>query len=183
MDPLEILTKHYGAGNPALSVLVSHGRQVGDLALDIAARLGLPEKSRTFVREAAMLHDIGMLHTDTPKLSAFGRWPYICHGILGREMLEQEGLPEHALVAERHVGCGITVDEVVGMGLPLPRRDMVPVTIEEKIICYADKFYSKQPSGVLAPRKTEEHILEGLQSLGKEKPGIFLRWKEQFGLP
>ena len=27
--------------------------------------------------------------------------------------------------------------------LPVPHREMIPVSLEEQIICFADKFYSK----------------------------------------
>jgi uncharacterized protein len=46
-------------------------------------------------------------------------------------------------VAERHTGAGITADEVTAMELPLPVRDYMPETLLERLICYADKFYSK----------------------------------------
>ena len=47
------------------------------------------------------------------------------------------------LVSERHTGAGITLENIVANNLPLPKREMVPVTIEEIIICFADKFHSK----------------------------------------
>ncbi|MFI3239735.1 MAG: phosphohydrolase, partial [Bacteroidales bacterium] len=44
---------------------------------------------------------------------------------------------------ERHTGSGLTATEIASARLPLPIRDMLPVTVEERLICYADKFYSK----------------------------------------
>ncbi|MEZ4602993.1 MAG: hypothetical protein R2861_06175 [Desulfobacterales bacterium] len=38
----------------------------------------------------------------------------------------------------------MSVDEIQTHHLPLPLRSMVPVTLEEEIICYADKFFSKK---------------------------------------
>jgi hypothetical protein len=58
-------------------------------------------------------------------------------------MLEDMGLTAEALICERHVGAGISADEICSRRLPLPNRNMLPVTIEEQIICYADKFFSK----------------------------------------
>ena len=52
-------------------------------------------------------------------------------------------MPKHALVAERHTGTGITMDQVIREHLPIPIRDYCPISLEEKIVCYADKFYSK----------------------------------------
>ena len=65
------------------------------------------------------------------------------HGIIGAELLRNEGYPKHALVCERHTGTGLTVDDIISQNLPLPHRDMRPISLEEKLVCFADKFYSK----------------------------------------
>jgi len=63
----------------------------------------------------------------------------IGHGVVGGEIIRGLGLPEAvAKVAERHVGAGLTAEEAAGFGLP--RRNFVPITLEEKIVCYADKL-------------------------------------------
>ena len=94
-----------------------------------------------------MLHDIGIFMTASPKIGCFGDAPYVCHGFLGRELLDKEGLdPTFGLVAERHTGAGICLETIQRHNLPLPRRDMVPITPAEKIICCADKFFSKTPA-------------------------------------
>lgn len=117
------------------------------------------QADRNFVYEAAMLHDIGILHTDALGIGCNGKHPYICHGILGAEMLRKEGLPQHARVAERHTGTGLTKETIQRQGLPLPLHDFSPETIEEQIVCYADKFFSKShPERV----KTSEQVREML---------------------
>ena len=57
--------------------------------------------------------------------------------------MRAEGYPRHARVCERHTGTGITLAMIEERGLPLPHRDFMPETLEEQLICYADKFYSK----------------------------------------
>ena len=52
-------------------------------------------------------------------------------------------LEPFARICERHTGTGITVQEVREQGLPIPERDYLPETPEEKLICLADKFFSK----------------------------------------
>ena len=94
-----------------------------------------------------MLHDIGIFMTRTPELGCHGKHPYICHGILGSDLLKKEGQPELALVCERHVGVGISKADIHRHRLQLPKRDMIPVSIEEQIVCYADKFFSKNGNG------------------------------------
>lgn len=83
-------------------ILMRHSRDVADRALLIADRhpeLGL---DRGFLEEAAMLHDIGVFRTDAPGIQCFGTEPYICHGMIGAEILRSEGCPRHARVCERH---------------------------------------------------------------------------------
>lgn len=66
------------------------------------------------------------------------------HGYLGAEILRNEGINEkYAKVCERHVGIGLTIHDIKKNGFDLPLRNIVPQSIEEKIICYADKFFSK----------------------------------------
>ena len=107
------------------------------------------------MEEAAMLHDIGIFLTHAPSLGCNGPHPYLKHGHLGCKLLEKEGLPKHALVCERHVGVGITRKDVLDHKLPLPAKDMLPLSLEEKIICYADKFFSKN-GAYAASRKNPE---------------------------
>ena len=43
-----------------------------------------------------------------------------------------------ALIAERHIGAGITKEEAIELGLP--PKDYLPVTLEEKIVAHADNL-------------------------------------------
>ncbi|MDL1963772.1 MAG: HD domain-containing protein, partial [Deltaproteobacteria bacterium] len=132
-----------------------------------------------FIKEAAMLHDIGIFLTNIPELNCKGKNPYICHGYLGREILEKIGFPEHALVCERHVGVGITVEDIKHYALPLPKRNMLPVSIEEQIICFADKFFSKNRNS-LKKEKSVEDIKKSLEPYGLEKVKRFQSWVDLF---
>ncbi len=139
----EIIDQLYPAGSRLRDIYMTHARQVTDLALEIAHRLELPLDDE-LITAAAMLHDIGICLTDAPSIDCHGSEPYIRHGILGAELLRARGVDERiAAVAERHTGAGITVDDIDAQGLPLPRRDFQPRTLLERLVCYADKFYSK----------------------------------------
>ena len=126
--------------------------------------------------------DIGIFLTHTPDLGCTGVHPYVCHGYLGRELLEEKGLFRHALVCERHVGVGISAADIHREKLPLPARDMRPVSIEEEIICYADKFFSKSKTGN-GKEKSVADILIGLAPYGRDKVDRFLSWVDRFGNP
>ena len=164
----------------ALAIITGHGRAVAGLAVGVCHRLGLPEAECRFVEEAALLHDIGVCRIHAPKLGLDRGFPYIMHGIIGREILETEGLPRHALVCERHIGVGLTVEDIVSQQLPLPQRDMAPRSICEQIVCFADLFYSKSP-GRITLQKSPEKVRSRLSGFGEEKLRIFDGWMELFG--
>ena len=147
MDPLTLIEKYYHNFPELKNVLIVHSEQVRDRALQIVDRHPEMGADRQFVSEAAMLHDIGIIFCNAPKIFCFGTHDYIEHGYLGANLLRQEGLPRHADVAERHTGSGITFEQVMREDLPLPAQDYCPRTIEEKIICYSDKFFSKSHLG------------------------------------
>ncbi|WP_460176695.1 HD domain-containing protein [Thermodesulfovibrio hydrogeniphilus] len=176
MEPLEIIIKFYDPKSKAYQILVNHSKAVAEKALRIAEKF---EVDKNFIYEAAMLHDIGIFMTNTPKLDCHGSYPYIAHGYLGRQLLEGEGLVLHALVCERHTGVGITKEEIIKNNLPLPQRDMLPVSLEEKIIAYADKFFSKEADGSVKVRSVDE-ILKDLSRYGEEKVKTFKEWMEIF---
>ena len=138
-----IIDKYYKHSDKSRDILITHSKLVCDKALQIISKNPSLKVDENFIIEAAMLHDIGIFMTQAPVIGCYGEYPYICHGYLGRELLEREGIPEIALVAERHTGVGLSLYEIEMQNMPIPHRDMLPKSTEEKIICFADKFYSK----------------------------------------
>jgi uncharacterized protein len=180
MNPNDLLQKYFTAG--ALEIIVPHSRLVAEKALRIARNCpSASELDLAFIEEAAMVHDIGISQTDTPMLGCHGSAPYIMHGVLGRDLLEKEGYPLHALACERHIGVGLTVEDIVAQGLPLPKRDMIPLSLEEKIIACADLFYSKRP-GMLTTEKTTEQVRTELAKFGGGKAAVFDQWLKEFSV-
>ncbi len=176
VDAKEIIKKYYPKGK-ARKIVITHGEDVRDLALKIVDNHPELGADRDFVAEAAMLHDIGVFLINSPHIDCHGDKPYICHGYLGRELLDKEGLPDHALVCERHIGVGLTKKDIRKRKLPVPLRSMKPKTIEEKIICFADLFYSK---GRLGYQIKVETVRRKLRKHGRKKVRKFDRWCEIF---
>lgn len=145
IDTESIILRYYDKESKLYEVLMLHSRQVAALCAQLCYRLTerMQPIDADFVAEAAMLHDIGIFKTNAPSIYCTGTEPYICHGLIGRQLLEGIGLFRHALVCERHTGAGLTCQEIIDQKLPLPHRDMVPLSLEEQVVCYADKFYSK----------------------------------------
>jgi uncharacterized protein len=181
MIAVRLLEKYY-TNSAALEIILHHSRLVADKALRVAAAKGLSEEDCRFIEEAALLHDIGVCRTISPRICCHGTEPYISHGIIGREILEAEGLPRHALVCERHIGVGLTVADIRDQRLPLPERDMAPATLHERIISFADLFYSKKP-GAVHIEKSPDQVRENLALFGAHKVIIFDSWLREFHCP
>jgi len=110
--------------------VVSHSNKVSRIALKVADELignGF-SVNLDLVERGALLHDVG--RSVTHELE---------HGYFGGKILRKAGeRDEVARIAERHVLGGISQDEAEKMGLPA--KDFIPQTLEEKIVCYADKL-------------------------------------------
>jgi uncharacterized protein len=160
MNPLNIIKKFYTPASECYHILMEHSQSVMDKALNIASRVHHLNPDLQFIEEASMLHDIGIFKTHAPKIQCLGDHPYICHGFLGRELLEALGYKKHALVCERHIGTGLTLEEIKSQNLPIPEREYLPLSIEEKIICFADKFFSKNPDQIDNELSLDEVVKE-----------------------
>lgn len=172
-----LIDKYYPEDNELRHILINHSQSVARKALQIVSSHPELHLDALFVEEAAMLHDLGIFRTDAPGIQCFGSEPYICHGRLGAEILRKEGYERHARVCERHTGAGITCKEIIAQGLPLPHQDFLPETMEEKVICYADKFFSKMH---LDREKSIEKAEKSLAKFGEDGVMRFREWERMF---
>lgn len=177
MDPMTIINKYYKEGTKLYDIYISHVTDVTEKALSVAAKHPELAVDVRFIEEAGMLHDIGIFMTKAPHIACEGSYPYICHGYLGRELMIKEGYPKQGLVCERHTGTGLSLESIINRNLPLPHRDMRPQSLEEKMICFADKFYSKSQLG---REKSVKKIRQGLASHDWHQVEIFDEWCELF---
>ncbi|NDP21971.1 MAG: HDIG domain-containing protein [Paludibacter sp.] len=173
MNTLEIIEKYYPHGSELYYILTKHSEQVMNKALSIANKHPEMQLDLQFIEEAAMLHDIGIFRCNAPRIHCHGPNQYIQHGYLGADILRKEGLPRHALVCERHTGVGLSLKTIQFNGLPLPLRDMLPLSLEEQLICYADKFYSKTQ---LLETHSLERIRTSLRHFGESEVKRFDQW-------
>lgn len=177
MNPLALIDKYYPEDNELKHILLVHSRSVADKALEMARKHPELNLDLTFIEEAAMLHDIGIFMTDADGIFCFGKYPYICHGYLGSELVAREGYPRHALVCERHTGAGLSLKAIMERDLPVPHREMIPISLEEQIICFADKFYSKTK---LDKEKSVEKARKSIEKHGEEGLARFDAWCKLF---
>ncbi|MBT3312188.1 MAG: HDIG domain-containing protein [Desulfobacterales bacterium] len=180
MNINKLIEEYYEPGTMAYDIFLTHAKQVSEKAVDIAKRFQYVSLDTDFIKSAAFLHDIGMCMTDSPEIGCHGEHPYVCHGYLGREILESRGFPMHGMVCERHLGIGISVEDIKAQKLPLPERDMKPVTMEEQIICYADKFFSKSSELINHERSVDEVMDMVKNQYGEDKLSLVKSWINMF---
>jgi uncharacterized protein len=177
VDYQVIIDRYYPEDDDLRRLLIKHSRQVADRCLEICKRHPELRIDREFVEEAAMLHDIGIRWCDAPGIYCHGTEPYLRHGQIGGKLLRDLGWERHARVAERHTGTGLTRQQIISQQLPLPPHDFVPEVIEEQVVCYADKFYSKShPDREL----TVSQAAQSLEKFGHEGVIKFLDWAARF---
>lgn len=179
MSPLAIINKYYPDDNELRRLLLHHSWQVTDLAVRCAnAHPEIPWDMGLII-SGGLLHDIGIFLCHAPKIYCTGKAHYLLHGFLGAKLMREEGLEAVARICERHTGAGLKRDALQSVGLPPLPHDYLPETMEEKLICYADKFYSKsRPDTAL----TYEQAINALSRFGEDGAERFQQWHRQFGL-
>ncbi len=178
MNVNEIIDRYYPCDNELKQIYMAHANAVAGLALELAGRhpeLGLDKE---LVYEAAMLHDIGIFLTDAPRIHCHGSHEYLCHGYLGAQLLRTLGLERHARVCERHTGTGLTKEAIEAGGWDLPHEDFLPETLEEQLICFADKFFSK--TKFLNEPRTFGQVVESMRKISDESVRRVEQWAEMF---
>jgi len=101
--------------------------KVAEILVEALKERGTQLDERAVVT-AAMLHDLGRNKTQT-----------VHHGFVGAQIVEEEGLDGAVSgIIRRHVGAGISKEEAVQLGFP--EGDYIPRTLEERLVCFADKM-------------------------------------------
>ena len=179
MDYWKIIDKYYPCNNELRRIYILHAKKVTEYALALSHKHPELLLDNQFIEEAAMLHDIGIFLTDAPRIHCMGEASYLCHGYLGAELLRADGYPRHARVCERHTGTGLTKEQIIANGWELPHCDFLPETPEEKLICYADKFYSK--TKYLETARTPEQVIESMLKISPQAAEKIKEWALIFG--
>jgi uncharacterized protein len=179
----EILALHakHAPTPGALDLVYTHCVIVCAIVEQLCARPGSGlDVDLDLVRAGSLLHDIGVyrLCDDAGNL---GHTNYIRHGVLGYELLREEGLPEAICrFASHHIGVGISRDDVLAQRLPIPPADYLAETGEERLVMYADNFHSKTTPPVF---RTASACAARLRRFGEEKVRAFQAMRDTFGEP
>jgi len=177
---------HWNADSRCAEIIRIHSTQVWLLAEKLARASRYADAiDYAFLREACMLHDCGIIWCDAPSIFCFGTEPYMKHGDLGAQYLRSVDRVRYARAArvcERHIGTGLTAEEIRSEALPLEPRDLLPETFEEKLVCYADNFYSKDPSR-LTVQKSFERVYGSIAKFGASPLSRLMQLHDMFGEP
>jgi uncharacterized protein (TIGR00295 family) len=156
------LHRKYGSSE----IIIRHCETVSRVAeaLGVGIRSHGKEIDLRVVKAAALLHDIGRNRTQT-----------VSHGMEGAEILSREGVDNRVVQAVRcHVGAGLSSEEAKTMGLPA--QDYIPRTLEERVVCFADKMvgsdqvrtFQEEVTRFVRKKHDVNRLLELKSDLGRE---------------
>lgn len=131
--------------------VINHCKAVRDVAVRMAKKANANIR---LVEAGALLHDIGRSKTHD-----------ISHVIEGGKIAKKLGFSKELInIIERHIGAGIPADDAVKLGLQ--KKDYIPISLEEKIVCHSDNLIDN-----FKMQKIEDEI-EKVLSEGKKNYAI-----------
>jgi uncharacterized protein len=178
-DEIVALHKKHAPSDEAFDLVFTHCEIVWEIAKQLAVHGDL-DIDHNRLMAGCLLHDIGVYRLYLPD-GTIDHGSYIKHGILGHELLLEEGFDEDfCRFASCHTGVGLSRDDVVDQKLPLPPRDYRPHTTEERLLTYADKFHSKTTPPTFL---SIEAVRALLQRFGEDKVVRLQVYVDEFGVP
>jgi uncharacterized protein len=140
--------------------VIRHCIGVAGLAVETADQLQANgyEIDVELVEAGALLHDLGRSKCHS-----------VDHAIIGADIARSLDLPESVInIIKRHVGAGISEDEAAKLGWP--KDNYIPQTLEEKVVCYADKLIEhgkKMPIETEIKKLQKENKFEAAERVRK----------------
>lgn len=166
---------------------IDHSIQVADIALQISDRILKEGQSvdKDVVDKGALLHDIGYIRS-TGELNEVPGWEQyeikipsddINHPMVGAIIVKEWGFSDKIFdcVLRHNIG-GFTVEECRLLKLdPIPEKDCTPMTIEEKLVHYADHLMllkRVEMNPLKDPQATAKACFPWLKFMFKERAGL-----------
>lgn len=178
MNPSKITEYHGVQDAMALLVecgcsrdVIEHSKTVAEYARKIALNIvkNAKKKGHPLDIDTAAVFLGGLLH-DIGRSKTHG----IDHAVAGAAIALQNGFGDKVVnIIERHIGAGITMEEAAVLGLP--RKDHLPVTVEEKIVAHADNLVFGSRIGTLdelvlslRKKRLDEKVIQRIIKLNNE---------------
>lgn len=176
-EEIEALHRKYAPNEQLFELVFAHCK----IVLEIADHL-LQRKQHNLnydlVKTGALAHDIGA-YTFFALEKEEGEKLYYKHAFEGANILRKENYPDEVCnLVEHHLGVGLPKEEIIERKLELPVKDFLPLTIEERLVLYADKFHSKTPKF-----NTYVSYMQFTAQFGEEAQKRFKALSEEFGVP
>jgi len=178
---IEQLHRKYAKTDADFNLVYQHCQAIEAIVVQLLNAKPIAGINRDLLHVGCLLHDIGAYEVLEDGQFVQG----VRHGIFGEDILRNEGLPDSvARIASRHTGVGLTQQDVIDQGLPIPVADYLAETNEERLIMYADKFHSKSNPPLEPPYFcTFEWFYESVQKFGPDKVTKFDTLADLFGKP
>lgn len=175
---IRALHEKYAPTRQAFELVYTHCEIVCRIAEQLLAHENL---DADLIRAGCLLHDVGVYRLyDTDGTLDHAR--YIRHGILGHELLREEGFPEEICrFCSCHVGVGLSREDVRRQDLPLPIADYLAESGEEQLVMYADKFHSKTDPPTFVSAAAYAAFVG--RHFGADKSAAFEAMRGYFGEP
>lgn len=176
---IEALHVKYATSNKVFELIYTHSQIIWEICQELIEK-GQLDVDTEQVRVGALLHDIGTYRLYEP--DGTERPGYITHGVIGYEILKDQGFDEAICrFASHHTGTGISKQQIIDNNLPLPAQDYFAETPEEELVMYADKFHSKTAEGLVF--NDPEWYATRLAHFGQDSVERFQEMQDRFGLP
>ncbi|MCX4744041.1 HDIG domain-containing protein [Kitasatospora sp. NBC_01287] len=178
-DEIRALHERHAPSPEALELVLTHCEIVCGIAEQLMAATALSFDAE-LVRAGALLHDIGVYRL-YDRAGRLDHGSYIRHGVLGHEILREEGFPERLRrFCSCHTGVGLSRGDIRAQRLDLPEGDYLAETVEEQLVMYADKFHSKTtPPTFLSADSYAAYVAR----FGPAKVDAFELLRARFGEP
>jgi uncharacterized protein len=177
LKEIETLHKKYAPNDRLFDLVFTHCKIVRDIAVQIAIDKKLSVNEELLIT-GALLHDIGT-YAFIEQFEKTGESKYYQHAVAGYQIVKNEGVPEDVCkIVQHHMRLGLTKEQIKYESLDIPLEDYSPVTTEEEVVMYADKFHSKKPQF-----NSYESYLSFIQQFGKEQVVKFESLSKKLGIP
>jgi len=179
LQAIEALHRRYAVNDAVFNLVYTHCKIVNEIAEWCADSMH-ESVDRDILQAACLLHDIGTyICFDDNAVGGHNQYNYKQHAIFGAALALEEGYdPQIADTIRTHVLLGLTKQEIIDYGWPLPQKDYEPTTIEGRLLCYADRFHSKGPTF-----NSYETFLFGLRKDLPRQADKLEVWAKEFGVP
>lgn len=171
----------YAKTDVDFQLIYNHCQVVEAVAMQLLDARPIEGIDRQLVHVGCMLHDIGAYNVLEDGIFVKG----VRHGVMGEDILKREGFPEKLWrIASHHTGVGLTEQDVIDQGLPIPVADYTAQTNEERLVMYADKFHSKSKPPTEPPYFCSYGWFhKSVQKFGIDKAAKLDALAELFGTP